>query len=337
MAFEPIRTERLILRAPRIEDADAAFARRNLAEVARFQDWELPYTREQAERSTAKAVEMDGPTDGAGWSLTVVDAASPETILGDLYVELKWGGRVGYFGYTFHPDHWGRGYASEAARALVHHFFAELGVSRVEASLHPDNLASARVLEACGLVAEGMTRGSFWVGDVCSDDLLYGLTRTDWAAWCERPRHRPERIELVPLSPANVHAVAQLEVHWSQRPHVAPRVHRFGDLVAPPVRNDVAVVPWARAVEADGEIVAFVMAADPSDAHPHPVLMTIIVDRLHQRRGIGSMILDRLEERYEGSPAIAVERIDGPGFLGRWFDSRGYLATPTIGPELRLQ
>src|SRR5690606_39087086 len=89
VAFEPIRTERLILRRPEPGDVDAAFARRNLAEVARYQDWELPYTREQAERSNAKAVAMDGPTDGRGWSITVVDAAAPERILGDLYCELK--------------------------------------------------------------------------------------------------------------------------------------------------------------------------------------------------------------------------------------------------------
>lgn len=60
MAFEPIRTERLILRAPLISDAEAAFERRRLPEVARYQDWEMPYTRERAEASMARSAAMDG-------------------------------------------------------------------------------------------------------------------------------------------------------------------------------------------------------------------------------------------------------------------------------------
>ena len=156
MGFEPIRTERLILRAPRLSDADAAYARRSLPEVARYQDWEMPYTRERAEQSVADAVALGGPVDGEGWNVTVVDAAAPDVILGDVYVGLSWGSRCGSFGYTFHPDHWGRGYATEAAQAIVGYLFTELGVRRVQASLHPDNLPSARVLEACGLVFEGL-------------------------------------------------------------------------------------------------------------------------------------------------------------------------------------
>ena len=98
MLFEPIRTERLILRAPRLSDVDAAFERRSLPEVARYQDWEMPYTRERAEQSIARAAAMDGPVDGQGWSVTVVDAEAPSQILGDVYMEIKWGGRSSSFG-----------------------------------------------------------------------------------------------------------------------------------------------------------------------------------------------------------------------------------------------
>src|SRR3954454_4866304 len=163
MKFEPIRTERLILRPPRLSDAEAAYERRSLPEVARYQDWEMPYTRERAEKYMAKAAAMEPLTDGQGWNLTVVDAEAPDQIHGDVYLGVKSGGRCGSIGYTFHPDHWGRGYATEAAQAIVSYLFNEIGVSRVEASLHPGNPSSARVLEACGLTFEGLTRESFWV------------------------------------------------------------------------------------------------------------------------------------------------------------------------------
>ena len=89
MAFEPIHTERLILRPSRLSDADAAYQRRRLPEVARYQDWEMPFTLERAERRMAEVVAMDGPVDGKGWSLTVVDAAAPGRILGDLYIGIS--------------------------------------------------------------------------------------------------------------------------------------------------------------------------------------------------------------------------------------------------------
>lgn len=325
-SFEPIRTERLILRQSQMGDAEAAFQRRSLPEVARFQDWEMPYSRERAEKRMAEVVAMDGPVDGEGWSLTVVDAAAPERILGDLYVGINWGGRSALVGYTFHPDFWGRGYATEATQAIVHYLFTDFGVGRVESSLHPDNPPSARVLEACGMTFEGLTRQSFWVGDECSDDMLYGMLRSDWDAWCGRARHRPRQVELVPLTPHNRVAVGNLVTHRSQERFVSTMLGNFRDALAPPLVNGAALVPWYRAIEADGEIVGFIMASERSEAHANPYLWRLLIDRMHQRRGIGSATLDQFENwcRDEGATAIEVSWAEGPGSPAPVYIARGY-------------
>ncbi|MEZ5219519.1 MAG: GNAT family N-acetyltransferase [Ilumatobacteraceae bacterium] len=332
MAFVPIRTERLILRSPQETDAEAAFERRNLPEVARYQDWELPYTRERAEAATAKAAAMDGPTVGQGWSLTVVDASDPERILGDLYLELRWEGRSAYVGFTFHPDHWGRGFATEATQALVEYCFTELGVSRMESSLHPDNVASARVLEACGLIFEGQTVQSFWVGDECSDDMLYGVTRAGWDAWRTRPLQRPERVELVPVTADNIGPVSRLRTHKSQERLVSPMIGNFRDALAPPTLDGAPLVPWYRAIEADGGIAGFIMASEMTDAHPNPYLWRLLVDRMHQRRGVGSAALDHFEQRCRdlGATAIEVSWVEGPGSPAPMYRARGYEPTGII-------
>ncbi len=332
MAFTSIRSERLILRAPEIGDAEAAYQRRRLREVARYQDWELPYTREQAEERTAAAAAMDGPADGEGWNLTVVDAAEPERILGDLYVGIKWGGRSAEIGYTFHPDYWGRGYATEGAQALVRYLFEDFGVSRIEASLHPDNPPSARVLEACGMTFEGLTRQSFWVGDECSDGMFYGMTRADWDAWRNRPRHRPEQVELVPVTTENHRAVGALVTHKSQERFVAPMGHSFGDALFPEVVDGAAVVPWYRAVVADGEIVGFIMAAEMTEAHDNPYLWRLLIDRMHQRRGVGSAALDLFDDwcRQQGATKVEVSWMDGPGSPAPMYTGRGYEPTGEI-------
>jgi RimJ/RimL family protein N-acetyltransferase len=332
VAFEPIRTERLILRPPRLSDADAAYERRSLAEVARFQDWEMPYTRERAEASMARSAAMDGPVEGAGWTVTVVDAEAPERILGDVVVELRWGGRTGYFGYTFHPDHWGQGYATEAAQALVHHLFTKVGVSRVESSLHPENAPSARVLEACGLTFEGRTRQSFWVGDECSDDVLYGMLRADWEAWCKRPRQRPDRVVLVPVTAENGVTVGRLATDKSQERFVTPMCGSFRDALLPPVHMGLPLVPWFRAIEADGEIVGFIMAAEMTEAHENPYLWRLLIDRMHQRRGIGSAALDLFEAwcAGRGATSIEVSWVEGPGSPAPMYGARGYVPSGKI-------
>jgi len=58
-------------------------------------------------------------------------------------------------GYTLARDAWGRGYATEAARALVEHARTGLGATRVVATVDPANTASKRVLEKVGMTADG--------------------------------------------------------------------------------------------------------------------------------------------------------------------------------------
>ena len=80
------------------------------------------------------------------------------TVFGDVVVHLSSGGRTAEIGYTLDRKAWGQGYAQEATEALVAYLFETVGVTRVEAGLHPDNTASAMVLERVGLLWEGHTR-----------------------------------------------------------------------------------------------------------------------------------------------------------------------------------
>lgn len=59
-------------------------------------------------------------------------------------------------GYLIHPDHWGRGYATEALGACIKALF-DMGYQRVAAGYFEENIASGRVMEKCGMVATGGT------------------------------------------------------------------------------------------------------------------------------------------------------------------------------------
>lgn len=83
-------------------------------------------------------------------------------------------------GYEFAPRMWGRGYATEAATAVVAYGFKELGVHRVSAWCIAENAGSARVLEKLGMRLEGRQRekerfkGRWW------DALLYAVLEQEW-------------------------------------------------------------------------------------------------------------------------------------------------------------
>ena len=88
--------------------------------------------------------------------------------------------RSAALGYCFGEAAWGHGYATEAARALLHWAFETLDLNRVQAETDTRNLASARVLEKLGFVREGTLREDCVVDGDVSDSWVYGLLRRDW-------------------------------------------------------------------------------------------------------------------------------------------------------------
>ena len=88
-------------------------------------------------------------------------------LIGDCSLHFDKGMDAWELSYGFRRDRWGRGYATEAARACVDYGFERMGVPRIVADVDPSNVASVRVLEKCGFVRAGM-----WF-----DNLLYEVTR----------------------------------------------------------------------------------------------------------------------------------------------------------------
>jgi RimJ/RimL family protein N-acetyltransferase len=85
-------------------------------------------------------------------------------------------------GYRLRRAAWGKGYATEGARALIRKGFAEFGVRRVVASAAAANIASWRVMEKAGLTRVRTYRITFpdlFDGEE-QEDVEYALTREDW-------------------------------------------------------------------------------------------------------------------------------------------------------------
>jgi [ribosomal protein S5]-alanine N-acetyltransferase len=86
-------------------------------------------------------------------------------VIGYCGIELYENGPDGELGFCLARSAWGRGYATEAARAWLEHGFGALGFLRLLALVKPDNAASIRVLEKIGMTYAGATRlaGGEWL------------------------------------------------------------------------------------------------------------------------------------------------------------------------------
>ncbi len=342
MSFTPITTERLVIRPVTGDDVWPLLARRNDPKAGLYQSWELPFTLDRAEELIAGAAAMDGPADGEWW-MAAVDLKSSGAVVGDVAVHLTWGGRCAEIGYTLASQHWGNGYSTEAAAAMVDYPFSDPIVTRVSGTVHPENTASARVLERIGMLYEGHTRNSFWVGDVNSDDWIYGMTRDDWDTWRNRARTPLGEVALVPIDQSNEGAVFKLKTDWTQRDFVAPMEWSFTDALFPEIVDGAPLVPWMRAVQADGDLVGFVMLALVTEAHPEPYLWRLLVDRLHQRRGIGKQVLDLVAQecRSMGSSTLMTSWNPEPGtpekfYLAYGFEPTGEIVDGEVEARLKL-
>ena len=88
--------------------------------------------------------------------------------------------REANIGYELDPRQWGRGYATEAARAILGFGFAELHAHRVWAECVADNAGSARVLEKLGMRREAHFREDRWYKGRWWDTLIYAILDHEW-------------------------------------------------------------------------------------------------------------------------------------------------------------
>jgi RimJ/RimL family protein N-acetyltransferase len=166
-----IETVRVYLRPFSSNDLDAFASMNTDAEVMRYIGDGKPQTRAQSQMRLNAILDH---WDQHGFGLcAVVDRATREfaDFCGLLYLdntsEIE-------FGYRLAKRFWGIGLATEAARAGLKHGSEELGLDRVVAVVHPENVASQWVIQKIGL--RYVKDARFYNGDV----EYYAITRQEF-------------------------------------------------------------------------------------------------------------------------------------------------------------
>jgi len=146
-----VQTERLILREWADDDIDAFFEVSSDPQVVRYITAGVPLTRQQTAEQIARLASLQRSHGWTRWALELRDPAPGEPT-----------GAVGFcgpgctfapeieVGWWLHAALWGRGLATEAARAAVRHCFDVIGFDRLICCVHPDNVASLAVARNAG-------------------------------------------------------------------------------------------------------------------------------------------------------------------------------------------
>jgi len=176
-----LETARLVLRAPRFEDAKRLAALINDRRIA---------------EKTVRIPHPYGTADANEWIGTVIAQSAKSylitfrgDIIGGCGIDVR--NSVPEIGYWLGVPFWGCGYATEAAQALIDFAFGELGYEVLTAGARVSNPASRRVLEKCGFQWSGV--GLYRIRAIQSSAPFdrFRLERSIWVSlksWGAAPR-----------------------------------------------------------------------------------------------------------------------------------------------------
>jgi [ribosomal protein S5]-alanine N-acetyltransferase len=102
------------------------------------------------------------------------------TLIGHIVFHKYFGDHTYEIGWVFNPKYYNKGYASEAAMAILQHGFENLKLHRIIATCQPENTASFRVMEKIGMRREGYFKKCIPHGDEWWDEYYYAILEEEW-------------------------------------------------------------------------------------------------------------------------------------------------------------
>ena len=161
-----MRTERLLLRRPVMDDLEAMYGIKSIPIAMRY--WStLPHANIDVTRVWLE--QMIARTAAGGEDFIIEYEGR---VIGNVGA-----GRLPEFGFIIHPDYWGRGLASEASRAFIDYAFGLPDITELTADVDPRNTASLRVLTKLGFEVTGTAERTFLLGDEWCDSVYLRLNR----------------------------------------------------------------------------------------------------------------------------------------------------------------
>ena len=172
-----LQTARLTLRPLAMSDAADVQRLAGAAEIARDTlRIPHPYPEGAAEEWLGFHQKELHETDEVAFAIVIRDSNEFAGVIGMVPKPFD----TAEIGYWIGVPYWGRGYATEAAGAIIRYGFTERGFNRIEAAHFARNPASGRVMEKNGMRFEALLRQAVRKGDEYLDTKLYAILRSEF-------------------------------------------------------------------------------------------------------------------------------------------------------------
>jgi ribosomal-protein-alanine N-acetyltransferase len=188
--FPEMRTKRLVLRQPTMEDVEWYFEYFSQPEIVWGGGEAGPKDMRVARKEFKKyLVDLYRKRQGFRWIITLKGDGRPIGSLG----YYNWHRSRRYqaeMGYDLAKECWGKGIMTEAMKAVIDFGFEKMELNRIEVYIMPRNKRSIRMIKKLGFMKEGLLRQRYFdeLGNF-TDDILFSMLRDDWRA--SLPRKRP--------------------------------------------------------------------------------------------------------------------------------------------------
>lgn len=182
----PIDTDRMLLRPYRDDDLADLAGLLAIPEVMQYL-FEEPMTREDLAKVLRTRIPLQSiQKDGDRLALAAT-LRSRETLIGTVNLTLRsLEHRQGEIGYVFHPDHQGKGYATEAANAMLKIGFEQADMHRIYGRCDVRNGASARLMERLGMRQEAHLVENEWFKGEWGSEFVYAMLKGEWCTQFRR-------------------------------------------------------------------------------------------------------------------------------------------------------
>lgn len=178
MSQPTLTSKRLILRP--FSPADAPVVQR-LAGDRRIAETTLNIPHPYEDGMAEQWIATHGPAYDAGTQATfAIVLLEPEQLVGAIGLIVNRELHKAELGYWVGHPYWNRGYATEAAIAILDFGFGKLGLNRIGAKHLARNPSSGRVMEKAGMLREGRARQDTMKWGQFEDLVSYGILREDW-------------------------------------------------------------------------------------------------------------------------------------------------------------
>ena len=175
-----LETQRLLLRRFTLEDAEAVY--RNWAsdpEVTKYLTWQPQRSIEESKAVRQNNVENYQRADYYNWAIVLKELDEPVGAIS--VVRLNEKTEAVDIGYALGRPWWGKGIVVEVFAEVIRFLFEEVGVQRIAAHHDPNNPASGRVMQKCGLTYEGTLRRCDWNNQGICDAAYYSILRDEYS------------------------------------------------------------------------------------------------------------------------------------------------------------